>query len=77
MKICCSLYLHACRSDANLGHLICIRSDIGRDAEQHFDVLSHLLRDLVQQCWTHGAQLQMKNIERMEQSRGEENKISV
>lgn len=43
---------------ANLGHLVCIRSDVGCDTEQHFDVLPDLLWDLVQHCWTYAAQLQ-------------------
>lgn len=56
-----TLQLHCGCPDANLGHLVCVRSDGGRDAEQHFDVLPHLLWDLVQHCWIHGAQLQLDN----------------
>lgn len=62
------IFFHACLNNANLSHLVCIRSDIGCDTEQHFDMFSHLLRDLVQKCWAHAAQLQ-----RMQQR--EENKF--
>lgn len=55
------LQLHYSCLDANLGHLVCVGSDCGRDAEEHFDVFSHLLWDLVQQCGAHGTQLQLDN----------------
>lgn len=48
-----------CRDAANLRHLVSIRPDSGRDAEQHLDMLPHFFWDLVQQSWTHAAQLQM------------------
>lgn len=62
-----TLQLHCGCPDANLGHLVCVRSDGGRDAEQHFDMLPHFLWDLVQHCWIHGAQLQLDNTNTHEQ----------
>lgn len=76
-KISISLYLHTFCYNSNLGHLVCIWTDVGRDAEQHFDMLPHLLWDLVQQGWTHGAQLKIeKQRQNGKQSRQEGNSNS-
>lgn len=55
------LQLHYSCLDADLGHLVCVGSDGGRDAEKHFDMFPHLLWDLVEQCRAHGTQLQLDN----------------
>ena len=41
----------------DLGHLVGVGPDIGGDAEQHLDVVAHLLGDLVQHGGAHTAQL--------------------
>lgn len=76
MKTRYCLSLCTRRDDANLGHLVRIRSDVGCDAEQHFDMFPNLLWDLVQHCWTDAAQLQSRDMERMEQDREEEDETS-